>query len=81
MNVEQFLQDASDNAVGHIAQMKALYLELKILDEQTNNICLRFLNDKTLEPVERQLMAEQLVVIQQCRAFVVAEAMALGRNI
>ena len=81
MDVKQFLDDASVNAAEHTAEMQALYAQLKLLDKKTNTICSRFLFEKELEPVERELMAEQLVVLQRCRAAVVKKVMDLGRNI
>lgn len=81
MDVKQFLKNASVNAAEHTAEMQALYAQLKLLDKKTNTICSRFLSEKELEPVERELMAEQLVVLQRCRAAVVKKVMDLGRNI
>lgn len=81
MDVKQFLNDASVNAAEHTAKMQALYVQLKGLDRKTKTICLRFLSEEKLEPVERELMAEQLVVLQRCRATVVKETMELGLSI
>ena len=81
MDVKQFLNNASNNAVDHTTEMQALYAQLKLLDKKTNTICSRFLFEKELEPVERELMAEQLVVLQRCRAAVVKEALRLGQSI
>ena len=81
MDVKQFLDDASVNAVEHTAKMQAFYAQLKLLDQKTNTICFRFLSEKKLEPVERELMAEQLVILQRCRATVVQETLKLGLNI
>lgn len=81
MDVKQFLNDTSDNAVEHTAKMQAFYAQLKLLDQKTKTICLRFLTEKELEPVERELMAEQLVVLQRCRAAVVKNVLQSSQNI
>ena len=81
MDVKQFLNNANNNAVEHTTKMQAFYDQLKKLDQKTNTICFRFLSEKELETVERELMAEQLVILQRCRAAVVKEALQLGRNI
>ena len=81
MDVKQFLNNASNNAVDHTAKMQAFFDQLKKLDQKTNAICVRFVFEQGLEPAERELMAEQLVVLQRCRAAVVKEALRLGQSI
>lgn len=81
MDIEQFLKDASINAVEHTATIKAYHAQLELLDRKTNIICLRFLSEVKLEPIEREHMAEQLVLFQRCRAAVVKKIMELSLNI
>lgn len=72
-SVKALLEVASKMAVMHSATMKAFHAQLKLLDKKTQTICSRFLLEKTLEPVERELLAEELYSIQRSRTRVVKE--------
>lgn len=72
-SVKALLENASMTAVMHTATMKAFHAQLSLMDKKTRIICSRFLLEKTLEPVERELLAEQLYSIQRSRTKVVEE--------
>ena len=69
-SVKAMLENASNTAVMHTATMKEFHAELSRLDKKTRSICSRFLVE-TLEPIERELLAEGLLGIQRARTKVV----------
>lgn len=70
-SVKALLENALTTAVIHAATMKAFHAQLSLLDKKTQIICSRFLAEKTMEPVERELLSEQLYSIQCERTKVV----------
>lgn len=72
-SIKTLLEEASITAVMHTATMRAFYAQLENMDRKTRNICSRFLAVKNMEPVERELLAEELLGIQCARTKVVEE--------
>ena len=71
-SVKALLENALTTAVMHAATMKAFHAQLSYLDKKTQIICSRFLAEKTMEPLERELLSEELYSIQ-CRRTKVVE--------
>ena len=71
--VKEMLETASKKAVELVAVNRANYAQLTLIDKKTKLICLRFLKDAEIEPVERELLAADLVCLQATRQKVVQE--------
>ena len=65
--VKEMLETASSKAVELVAVNRANYAQLTLIDKKTKLICLRFLKDAEIEPVERELLAADLVHLQAIR--------------
>ena len=70
-SVKDMLDNASMTAVIHSATMRAFYAQLDNMDKKTRIICSRMLVEKEMGPVERELLAEELLVIQRVKTEVV----------
>ena len=65
--VKEILEVASIKAAGHVAMMKAYYVQLKTIDEKTYAACSQLCDNSPVEPDERERLAEQLVILQRSR--------------
>lgn len=76
--VKEMLETISDKAVELVAVNRAYHTQLAIIDKKTKLICLRFFSDAKIEPVERELLAADLVRLQTARNEVVQEVLNLN---
>ena len=72
-DVKTMLDEIAAKAVDIHATNKARYTQLKNVDNKTKTVCQAFLLRPNMEPVERELLAEQLVILQRVRTSIVAE--------
>ena len=77
--VKEMLETVSDKAVELVAVNRAYHAQLALIDKKTKLICLRFLTEPKLEPVERELLSADLVRLQTARNKVVQDV--LNHNI
>lgn len=76
--VKEMLETASDKAIKLVAVNRAYHAQLALIDKKTKLICFRFLTDEKLEPVERELLSDDLVRLQEARQRVVQEVLNLN---
>lgn len=74
----KLLTDAAEYAVTVVAHNKAYHAQLALIDRKTKLICNRFLSTPNLEPVERELLAEDLLRLQKARSKVVTLVLELN---
>ena len=73
--VKEMLETASDKAAQHVAVNRAFHAQLELIDKKTKLICLRFLTDEKIEPVERELLSADLIRLQTARNQVVQKVL------
>ena len=76
----KLLTDAADYAVTFVSYNKAQHARIALLDRKTKIICNRFISTPNMEPVERELLAEELLRLQHARNRVVALILKLNLN-
>jgi len=67
----KLLEEASENAIKFVADNKAYYAQLTLIDVKTMNIGYKFLSGHDRKPEERELLAEELLTLQRARTSVV----------
>ena len=77
--IKEMLHTISDKAVELVAVNRAYHAQLALIDTKTKLICLRFLTDAEIEPMERELLSADLVRLQTARNEVVQKI--LNHNI
>ena len=77
--IKEMLHTISDKAVELVAVNRAYHAQLALIDKKTKLICLRFLTDAEIEPMERELLSADLVRLQTVRNEVVQKI--LNHNI
>ena len=76
--VKEMLETASSKAVELAVLNRVYHAQLTLIDKKTKLICLRFLKDAEIEPVERELLAADLVRLQAVRNEVVHKVLSLN---
>ena len=76
--VKEMLETASSKAVELAVVNRVYHAQLALIDKKTKLICLRFLKDAEIEPVERELLAADLVRLQAVRNEVVHKVLSLN---
>ena len=76
--VKEMLETASSKAVELAVVNRVYHAQLTLIDKKTKLICLRFLKDAEIEPVERELLAADLVRLQAVRNEVVHKVLSLN---
>ena len=71
--IKEMLETASKKASELAVLNRVYHAQLALIDKKTKLICLRFLKDAEIEPVERELLAADLVCLQATRQKVVQE--------
>ena len=76
--VKEIPDIASDETIELAVLNRVYHAQLTLIDKKTKLICLRFLKDAEIEPVERELLAADLVRLQAVRNEVVHKVLSLN---
>ena len=76
--IKEMLETASKKASELAVLNRVYHAQLALIDKKTKLICLRFLKDAEIEPVERELLAADLVRLQAVRNEVVHKVLSLN---
>lgn len=78
MLVKDMLAEASSKAVTYVSILGRFNAQLETIDNKTKNICSNFIFNGECSSLERIHMAEELLILQQCRQEVITNLMKLN---